>query len=105
MVALRTPYEHLKEYSMWLYGLGIILLVLVFVPHIGFAHGGAKRWLSLGPLSFQPVEFAKYVVIIYLAAWLSTIKKNVMNTVQGLYPVLYYFRCSWNITITTTRHG
>ncbi len=86
LVALRTPYEALKKYSMWFYGFGIILLILVFIPGIGFAHGGAKRWLSLGPLSFQPVEFAKYAVIIYLAAWLATIKQNVKNTAQGLLP-------------------
>ncbi len=86
LVALRTPYELLKKYSLWFYALGIILLILVFIPGIGFAHGGAKRWLSLGPLSFQPVEFTKYAVMVYLAAWLSTIKQNVKNPVQGLLP-------------------
>ncbi len=86
LVALRTPYDLFKKYSLWFYGLGIILLILVFIPGIGFAHGGAKRWLSLGPLSFQPVEFAKYAVIIYLAAWLATVKQNIKNTVQGLLP-------------------
>lgn len=86
LVALRIPYEVFRKYSIWFYAFGIVLLVLVFIPGIGFAHGGAKRWLSLGPLSFQPVEFAKYAVIIYLAAWLAMIKQNVKNTVQGLLP-------------------
>ena len=86
IAALRFPYESFKKYSLWLYVLGLVLLILAFVPHVGFAHGGARRWLSLGPLSFQPVEFAKYAVIIYLAAWISTIKKNVTDTIQGLLP-------------------
>ena len=74
LAMLRVPVEFLKKHALMIYALGIILLVLVFVPHVGFAHGGAKRWLNLGPLSFQSVEFAKYAVIIYLAAWLSSVK-------------------------------
>ena len=88
LIALRIPLEKLKKYALWLYGLGVITLLLVFIPHIGFSHGGASRWLSLGPLSFQPVEFAKYTTIIYLAAWLSTIKQNIKNISQGLVPFL-----------------
>ena len=87
-VALRIPLEKVKKYSMYLYGVGVAVLVLVFIPHIGFSHGGASRWLSLGPLSFQPVELAKYTTIIYLAAWLSSIKQNVKNISQGLIPFL-----------------
>lgn len=86
LIALRTPYEFLKKYALWVYGLGILLLLLVFVPGIGFSYGGAQRWLSLGPLSFQPVEFMKYAIVIYLAAWLTTLKKNITNLTQGLIP-------------------
>ena len=86
LVMLRIPYEHLKKYAIWLYGLGIVLLVLVFAPHIGFSHGGASRWLSLGPLSFQPVEFAKYATVVYVAAWLSAVKQNITSMSQGLLP-------------------
>ena len=86
LIALRIPYESFKKYSLWLYVLGIILLILVFVPHIGFSHGGARRWLSLGPLSFQPVEFTKYAVVIYLAAWLTYVKKGITNLTEGLIP-------------------
>jgi cell division protein FtsW len=87
-IALRVPLAAVKKYALWVYGFGVLTLMLVFVPHLGFAHGGASRWLSLGPLSFQPVEFAKYATIIYLAAWLSSIKQNVKNISQGLVPFL-----------------
>ncbi len=85
-IMLRLPIEYLKKYALFIYGFGIILLILVFVPHIGFAHGGARRWLDLGPLSFQSVEFAKYAVIIYLAAWLSVVRQKITNISQGLIP-------------------
>lgn len=83
---LRIPEEYFKKYSLWIYGAGLVLLALVFVPHVGFSHGGAKRWLSLGPLSFQPVEFAKYATVIYIAAWLSTLKNRIHSLTEGLLP-------------------
>jgi cell division protein FtsW len=86
MISLYIPEEYFKKYALWMYGLGLVLLALVFVPHIGFSHGGAKRWLSLGPLSFQPVEFAKYATVIYISAWLSTLKTRIHSLTEGLIP-------------------
>jgi cell division protein FtsW len=85
---LRIPVEFVRKHSMWFYLFGILLLVLVFVPHIGFSHGGAKRWLSLGPLSFQPVEFAKYATVVYVAAWLSVLKHRVKEFTVGFIPFM-----------------
>lgn len=81
-----TPLEYIKKYAPWMYALGVILLVLVFIPHVGIAHGGAKRWISVLGFSFQPVEFVKYATVIYVAAWLSVIKQKIKNIPQGLLP-------------------
>lgn len=88
LAMLRLPVEFVRKHSMWFYLFGILLLVLVFVPHIGFSHGGAKRWLSLGPLSFQPVEFAKYATVVYVAAWLSVLKHRVKEFTVGFIPFM-----------------
>jgi len=47
----------------------IILLILVLVPGIGTVSGGARRWIDLGVINFQPTEIAKFSVIIYLSSW------------------------------------
>lgn len=47
----------------------IIFLVLVLLPSIGLKAGGARRWIDLGIINFQPTELAKLSVIIYLASW------------------------------------
>jgi cell division protein FtsW len=45
----------------------MVALVLVLVPGVGLARGGARRWLHLGPLSVQPSELAKFAIVLYLA--------------------------------------
>ncbi|MFZ5801744.1 MAG: putative lipid II flippase FtsW [Candidatus Omnitrophota bacterium] len=51
--------------------ISMAMMLLVFVPGLGREAGGAKRWIHLGPVNFQPVEFAKIAVCIYLADYLS----------------------------------
>ena len=46
---------------------------------VGDSYNGSKRWLSLGPLSFQPAEFAKLAVILFLAYMISSQKKKHKN--------------------------
>jgi cell division protein FtsW len=52
----------------------LIALVLVLVPGIGLARGGARRWLHVGPLGLQPSELAKFAVVLCLAR--SLVKKG-----------------------------
>lgn len=66
------------DYHRWIplavpgYLLSILLGVAVLL--FGEEYNGSKRWLSLGPVSFQPSEFAKVAVIVFLS-WL--IEKNI----------------------------
>lgn len=59
------------DYHIWEHvaGLGYLIAVLlsVAVIFVGDEYNGSKRWLSLGPFSFQPSEFAKVAVILFLA--------------------------------------
>lgn len=63
-----TDYHHLTRGAWWLYVAGLVLLVLVFVPHIGLKMYGAKRWIQLAGLRiFQPAEMMKIAFVILLA--------------------------------------
>lgn len=65
-------YVWLNRFSIHLYIIGIVLLLGVFV--IGKTGMGAQRWLSFGPISFQPSEFFKLIYIIMLSKYLSITK-------------------------------
>jgi len=63
IVASNIPYRFWKKIALPLYAISIILLILVFVPPIGLAYGGAHRWLDLKFFSIQPAEIAKITTI------------------------------------------
>lgn len=87
-ITMHIPLEFYKKYSLWFYVVGVICLLLVFIPSIGISHGGARRWISVFGISFQPVELAKYVTVIYVAAWLSYAKQKIQTFSQGLIPFM-----------------
>lgn len=70
-----TPYQALVRISPTLYGLAIILLIAVYIPHLGRKVFGAYSWLRLGPISFEPAEFAKLAFVLGLA-WLLKIRES-----------------------------
>lgn len=85
--ATRIPYLFWRKHATVFLVSSIILTALVFVPHLGFEHGGARRWISLFGISFQPVEFLKLAFILYFAAWLSWAKKKVESPLYGIMPL------------------
>lgn len=66
----------------------IVLLVLVIIPGIGIKTLGARRWLGAGPFQFQPSEFAKFALIIFLADFLSKNPREVTSFWRGVLPPL-----------------
>ena len=84
----RINYKLWKKYSIYIFVLSVISTLLVFVPMLGFSHGGAKRWLLLGPFSVQPAEFLKLGVIVYLAVLFSKAKLRIHLISEGPIPLL-----------------
>ena len=87
-VSFKIPYIVWKKYALVFLVLGIVLTLLVFVPGISLAHGGATRWISLGPLSFQPAEILKIVVVMYIASWYGWAYKKIDEYKYGIIPLI-----------------
>ena len=61
---------------------GLILLLLPIVPGVGREINGARLWVAIGPLSFQPAEFGKVLIVIFLASYLAD-KRELLATGSG----------------------
>lgn len=84
VIAYMTPTHSLKQFSPWLLFLAFGLLILVLMPGIGREVNGAQRWLPVGPLTFQPSEFAKFALLLYVAGYLVRQEEAVRYQWQGL---------------------
>ena len=71
-----------------LLGLTLVILILVLIPGIGVARGGARRWLMLPGFAFQPAELAKLAVVFYLAHSMAKKEERIQTFSLGVVPHL-----------------
>ncbi|MDO9480229.1 MAG: FtsW/RodA/SpoVE family cell cycle protein, partial [Hydrogenophaga sp.] len=70
MLAFQFPMRSWEKMAPWMFALALLLLVLVLFPFIGKGVNGARRWISLGIMNFQPSELAKLAVLLYAADYM-----------------------------------
>ncbi|MBX4189534.1 putative lipid II flippase FtsW [Candidatus Parcubacteria bacterium] len=91
MLFSRLDYKIWRKYAFHLLAFSILLNILVLIPHVGFEHGGARRWFVIGSLSFQPSELMKLAFVIYFAAWAAGKKDKIQTFKYGFAPLLALF--------------
>ncbi|MBU1913220.1 MAG: putative lipid II flippase FtsW [Candidatus Omnitrophica bacterium] len=87
-IFLKNGYKNLKKYAKVFLAISIIGLVLALLPGIGREAGGAKRWVKLGFIGFQPSEFAGFFLIVYVADILDRKQLVIRSFMQGFMPPL-----------------
>ena len=80
-------YERLRTYGKWIYGATIVMLLAVMI--VGTSALGAQRWIQIGPITIQPSEFTKLMMIISLANMLES-RVGKLNTFKELAPVFLF---------------
>ena len=70
LLAFQIPMETWEKWARPMFVLSLVLLALVLIPFIGKGVNGARRWISLGVINFQPSELAKLATIIYAADYM-----------------------------------
>ena len=88
-LAMRTELKLLEKYAFPLLAVAFLMLLAVFVPHLGMRINGARRWLNLLVTTFQAVEAVKLILVVYVASYLVRHRENVETKFLGLFkPVL-----------------
>ncbi len=69
----KIDYHKLIDFTPWIYGIFLFLLGIVLIPGIGHKALGARRWIKLGPILFQPSEWVKLVLILAVARYFANL--------------------------------
>ncbi len=70
LLAFQVPVATWEKAAPWLFVGSLVLLAAVLMPGIGKKVYGARRWIALGPISFQPSEMVKFTVLLYAADYM-----------------------------------
>ncbi|BDT69366.1 putative peptidoglycan glycosyltransferase FtsW [Comamonadaceae bacterium OS-1] len=70
LIAFQVPMRTWERWAPWLFIVSLVLLIAVLIPGVGKVVYGARRWLPLGVMNFQPSEMAKFAVVIYAADYM-----------------------------------
>ncbi|HET7786226.1 MAG TPA: putative lipid II flippase FtsW [Myxococcales bacterium] len=88
LATLKLGYRRLEGLVVPLLLLALLLLALVHVPGLGHAAGGARRWMQLGPVTFQPSEMAKIALVLWLSRSLANKRERIRVFSVGFLPHL-----------------
>jgi cell division protein FtsW len=84
-VAIKIDYHKIKKYTKLIMAATVLLLTVVFAfPAVN----GARRWIQIGPASFQPSEIAKYIIVLYMSKSIETKGEKIKTLSHGVIPYL-----------------
>src|SRR3546814_12116338 len=76
-----------ERFSVPVFLCSLVLLLVVLIPGIGHEVNGARRWLSLGPIGFQPSELMKVTILLYAADYTVRKQQHMHNFMRGFLPM------------------
>jgi cell division protein FtsW len=87
LTVMQLPVAYWERAAPWLFVVSLVLLVIVLVPFIGKVVNGARRWLPLGLINFQPSELAKLAIAMYAASYMVRKMEARENFIQAVWPM------------------
>ena len=87
VMAFQIPLRWWQQLAPWLFLAGVVLLLLVLIPHVGRSVNGAQRWISLGPINLQPSELMKVFAVLYAADYTARKLDDMSSFRKGFVPM------------------
>ena len=84
VIAYLVPISAWRNLSPWLLLLALALLVLVLIPGVGRVVNGSQRWIPLAGFTFQPSEFAKFALVLWLSGYMVRHGEELRTVLRGL---------------------
>ncbi len=109
IAAMFFDYNRFMKLRFIILGIGILLMLLVFVPGVGISVNGSRRWVNLYFLDLQSVEVLKFSIIVFMAAGISINQEKMRLFKYGMLPylillmiaaVLLYFQPNFSAVVT-----
>jgi cell division protein FtsW len=85
--AFKIPTKIWDRYSPVIFGFTVLLLIAVLIPGIGKGVNGAKRWIPLGLMNFQPSELMKFAAVIFAASYTVQRQEYLHSFIKGMLPM------------------
>ena len=83
----KIPTKVWDRYSPVIFGFTVLLLIAVLIPGVGKGVNGAKRWIPLGLMNFQPSELMKFAAVIFAASYTVQRQEYLHSFVKGMLPM------------------
>ena len=87
LLAVQVPISAWEKWAPKIFVLSLLLLAVVLIPHVGKGVNGARRWLPLGVMNFQPSELAKLGVVMYAASYMVRKMDVKERFIQAVWPM------------------
>lgn len=107
--AILFDYNNYKKLRFIILGIGLLLMVLVFIPGIGIERNGSRRWVNLIIIDIQSIEVLKFAIIVFMAGSIANNQDKMHTFRYGMVPyillllvaaVLLYFQPNFSAVVT-----
>jgi len=88
LITVQVPVASWERWAPWIFVISLVMLIAVLIPGLGKVVYGARRWIPLGVMNFQPSELTKLAIAMYAASYMVRKMDVKENFFQAVWPMV-----------------